>query len=348
MASPPLAPEDLDHILVHTRELWSEVAGQTVCLTGATGFVGSWLVESLLHANDQLHLGARLLALSRDPSHFLNQRPHLAGRDDLEFISGDIHSFSFPESACPLVIHAAANVSTTPSTESPSERTANLVAGTRRVLELAAHRQTARLLQVSSGAVYGIQPTSLDRLTENHAGTLDPRDPGSAYGLGKRACEDICIEQGRREGLEVKIARCFSFVGPHLPFDGRFAIGNFLGDALAGRPITITGDGRPVRSYLYAADLAIWLWTVLIKGRASRPYNVGSPEPINILEAARRVAHTVGSPHMPGPMMPPSAGPAPRYVPDTTRAENELGLKQHIPLDEALRRTTRWYQTNCK
>jgi dTDP-glucose 4,6-dehydratase len=148
-------------------------------------------------------------------------------------------------------------------------------------------------------------------------------------------------------GLQIKIARCFAFVGPYLPLDSNYAVGNFIRDALNGEPIAIQGDGTPYRSYLYAADLAIWLWTILFKGRPVYPYNVGSENDLSIAQ----LALTVGNELAPKATIqiakkPVHQQPASRYVPSTQRARQDLKLETWIPLDEAIRRTADYYRGN--
>ena len=146
-----------------------------------------------------------------------------------------------------------------------------------------------------------------------------------------------------QSGFEIKIARCFAFVGPHLPLDIHFAIGNFIRDAMAGGPIVIQGDGSPLRSYLYAADLTIWLWTILFNGKPAYPYNVGSPEVVSIKNLAEYVGQVIDpqvkievkKEHDP-------SKPAEQYIPSTDRAANELGLKVWVGLEESIRRTVQW------
>jgi dTDP-glucose 4,6-dehydratase len=121
----------------------------------------------------------------------------------------------------------------------------------------------------------------------------DACHPSSAYGEAKRLAEQWCVQHGLQHGMNISIARCFAFVGAGLPLDGHFAIGNFIADALAGRPVAVRGDGSPMRSYLYGADLAIWLMTCLLRGQHGRAYNVGSNQPLSIRELAQQVNQTL-------------------------------------------------------
>jgi dTDP-glucose 4,6-dehydratase len=203
-----------------------------------------------------------------------------------------------------------------------------ILEGARRVLAVGA----ARGLFISSGAVYGPQPPWLARIPEDHP--LPVPEPG--YAAGKLLAERLFVQAP----FPVAIARCFAFLAPHLPLDAHFAAGNCLGAALAGQPIRIHGDGRPVRSYLYGTDLAWWLYAILLRGRPGRAYNVGSEAAVSIRELAGAVA-----PDLPVVLgRPPGDGPAPRYVPATGRARAELGLAQTVDLPEAIRRTLEWHR----
>jgi len=222
------------------------------------------------------------------------------------------------------------------------------VEGTRRVLEFARQSGVRRFLFTSSGAVYGRQPPDLKRIPEDFTGGPDPTDTQSAYGIpgeAKRAAESLCALYSRQFGLETVIARCFTFVGPHLPLDGKFAVGNFIRDALAGGPIRVSGDGTPMRSYLDAVDLTIWLWTILLRGRPHRAYNVGSASPISIAGLAELVAQQV-SPYCEVYItaQPDPARRAQRYVPDVTRVRSELKLAETVDLVAAVRRTIAWHR----
>ena len=339
MPSPSLPKEDLEHVLAHTRPLWEQLRGGRIFVTGATGFFGMWLLESFAHANEQLGLGAELVGLTRNPEAFHAKAPHLSANASIRLHHGDVRDFRFPEGVFTHVIHAG----TTSSAPVPADEMLDtILRGTERTLELAVASGAKRFLFVSSGAVYGKQPSGITHLPENYQGAPDPMEPNFAYGEGKRAAEILCAMAHKEHGLETTVARCFAFVGPHLPLDAHFAIGNFIRDAIRGEPISVK-DGTPYRSYLYAADLAIWLWTILFKGEACRPYNVGSDEEITITDLAQTVASTLGGSVAP---LPPSTlnfnSPSSSYVPDVSRVEKELGLAPAITLSDSLQRVAVW------
>ncbi len=339
---PPLARDDLLHVLEHTRDCWEGLRGERLFVTGGTGFFGCWLLESFAFANRELGLGARLLALSRNPKAFQRKMPHLAAEACIELLRGDVKDFAFPPGEFSYTIHAATDSGTSPANDGPLETLDTIIAGTRRTLNFAAGARTRRFLLTSSGAVYGKQPPGLTHLPESHTGGPDPSDPRSAYGEGKRVAELLCAAYGT--AMEMKIARCFAFVGPHLPLDVHFAVGNFIRDALRGGPVVVRGDGTPRRSYLYGADLAIWLWTVLYNGAPGVPYNIGSSEDRSVGEIARLVAETRTPPLEVRILQSPAPGAEPqRYVPCTERAERELGLAPFIDTPAAIRKTMQWY-----
>ena len=342
----PLPPKDLAHVLKHTRELWAEARGQAFFITGGTGFFGMWLLESFAHANDTLGLGARATVLTRDPAAFARKAPHLASRADLTFIQGDIRTFAFPAGQFTYIIHAATEASAKLNDEAPHEMLDAIIGGTRRVLDFAAQCGVKKLLLTSSGAVYGKQPPELTHIPEDYLGAPDPLLPGSAYGEGKRVSEHLCAVHALQHGYEVKIARCFAFVGPHLPLDAHFAIGNFIRDALAGGPIQVNGDGTPLRSYLYAADLAVWLWTILFRAPNARAFNVGSDCSLSIREVAEsvRVSHRLRV-EVQVSRQPLIGFAITRYVPAIDRVARELNLAVAIPLFDALHRTFSWLES---
>ena len=337
--------DDLDQVLEHTITLWEELRGQRLFLTGGTGFFGCWLLESFARANEKLKLGATVLVLTRDPATFQKKAPHLAANPAIQFHRGDVRSFDFPAGHFSHVIHAATEASAKLNAENPGLMFDTIVEGTRRALEFSHAAGTKKFLLTSSGAVYGPQPPEITHLEEDYADKLDPAVLTSAYGKGKRAAEILCTTAGKMHDMETKIARGFAFVGPHLPLDTHFAIGNFINDACHGRTIHINGDGTPYRSYLYASDLAIWLWTILFRAPAGRAYNVGSAQALTIAELARKVESALGTHAGMTILRPPTPGqPLSRYVPSVNRAEVELGLRERVDLEMAIQKTMKWLQ----
>ncbi len=344
LTSARLDSTDLQLMLDQTAGLWEEVREKRIFITGGTGFFGCWLMESFAWANQNLGLHASATMLTRDAAAFVRKAPHISADPSIHLLEGDVRNFSFPDGDYAYVIHAATEASLHQTENAPLEMMTTIVDGTRHILEFARVRGTRKLLLTSSGAVYGKQPSDLAHIPESYMGGPDSLHASSTYGECKRMAEQMCMLYATHSELECKIARCFAFVGPYLPLDTHFAIGNFIRDAIAGTTINIQGDGTPMRSYLYAADLAIWLWTMLFRAPSLRAYNVGSEEAVSILDLARETA-SVLRPDLSIRVdkQPTPDAPILRYVPATTCAREELGLRQHIDLREAIQRTAKWY-----
>lgn len=344
----PLA-DDLNHILADTKGLWEELRGKSIFISGGTGFIGCWLLESFAWANDNLKLRASALVLTRNYDAFHKKAPHLASHPAIKFHIGDVRDFDFPIGKFSHVIHAATSVRAKLNKEDPLLMLDTIIEGTRHALDFAIHCGAKKFLLTSSGAVYGKQPSEITHIPEDYCGAPEPTDTDSAYGKGKRESETLCTLYAKKLGIETKIARCFAFVGPYLPLDIHYAIGNFIRDGLNGGPIVVKGDGTPYRSYLYAADLAIWLWTILFKGESCCAYNVGSEEEVTIAQLANIVAQSFPtSPAVSIAGKPSSSLPVERYVPSTRLARERCGLRQNIPLKKAISLTIQHHLNSQK
>lgn len=338
----PLPDEDLAEIVDRARADLETLRGARVLVTGATGFFGTWLVGALLAADEALGLGLRVTGLARAPASLAERFVDAARRGALELRAADARAFA-PAAAerWTHVIHAATAASARLNEADPREMFEVALHGTSRILDVAREHGARRVLLTSSGAVYGRQPPEVSHADESALRGPDPLDPTNAYAEGKRGAELLAAIAAQR-GLAVSIARGFAFVGPLLPLDAHFAIGNFLRDGLAGGPIVIAGDGTPLRSYLYVTDLVEWLLAILVRGQGGRAYNVGSEHALSIAALADRVAAHFGVAVERRRTPEPGAAPA-RYVPSTARARGELGLSEHVGLDEAIARTARWH-----
>jgi len=340
-----------------TTEEWRKLSGARLFVTGGTGFFGRWLLESLLAANQRLGLGIEATVLSRDPAGFALRAPHLSRPGGLRWARGSAVNLNAAEVAKGLdvwagelafdmVIHLATEADNPRTVADPLAAFDVIAGSTRRALEFAEAVGARKFLFTSSGSVYGPQPPDLPHLAENASCAPDVTDVTSAYaisGSAKRAAEALCVDFGKSRGIEAVIARCFAFAGPGLPMDGKFAFGNFLADALAGSDIVVTGDGTPVRSYLYASDLTIWLWTLLVRGAGGRAYNVGSEHAITIAETAEAIRHEVAPKARVRILSAPDkTRPTHRYIPSTARARHELGLEERVDLPTGIRRTAAW------
>jgi dTDP-glucose 4,6-dehydratase len=306
-------------------------------IIGGSGFFGKSILDAfqrnLLDPWDIDHVFAMARTpeiLQVDSSQLLNHKVTLI-KNDIAFAT-DIPVVDY-------VIHAAASSDARNYLTSPLEERSNIIAGTLNYCYLAKkfHKKT-KIVYVSSGAVYGSQPDNIDKITEdfNFLDADHLPDSKRDYAYAKRDSEKAIADLGI-SGLSVSIARCFAFIGPWLPLDQHFAIGNFINDGLNFRPININAKHKVYRSYMYADDLVEWLMTIAEKSRTSSPvYNVGSDQSILIDELAQKISSIFGQN---APLHTHESDYIDRYVPNIDKAKNELNLKNKYHLDDAIKLT---------
>jgi len=342
-----LINEDIERVFNKTEHLLNELQGETVFITGGTGFFGKWLLEYFLFLNKTKSIKVNVIILSRNPDSFLGefkqfQVPYF------QFIKGDIISFDFNQiPKTNFIIHAATDADAKLNTENPLLMVETITEGTKRVLEFAKKQPELKaFLLTSSGAVYGKQQENVTHTKETDSFYIDINAPTSAYAEGKRIAELYCSIYAKQYNIPIKIARCFAFVGPYLPINKHFAIGNFISDVLSNNDITIKGDGTPFRSYMYASDLVIWLLTILIKGGVNIPYNVGSDYAISIEDLAllfQKVHENKNDVKILGQKL---NQPREQYVPDISKGKHSLHLEISVGIEDAIRKTIAFHQLN--
>lgn len=315
------------------------LAGKRLFMTGGTGFIGRWMLEGLRAASLGHDMGVELTVLTRDPAAIAARAPHLATHPGFRFVAGDVLSLEPDGARYDHVLHAATEASADLNFNQPVQMFDTVVTGTRRALDFAVAAGAERFLFFSSGAVYGAQPWEVGHVGEDWTGGPDPRNLRNNYAEAKRAAEMLCAIYRRQHGLDTVTARIFAVLGPMLSLGIHFAAGNFIRDALDGRTVRVEGAGTAIRSYLYAADLATWLWAILLRAPAGATYNAGSEEAVSIADLARRIADLLGNAGHEILGRPDPGWNAGRYVPSTALIRRELGMAATVGLDEAIRRT---------
>lgn len=337
---------DLKMIFANVEiDYWHRLKHKTIFLTGGTGFFGIWLVMSFLYVNRKLDLKAKLIILTRNREKFLQKHVWLKEFVELEYLEGDIIDFKFIKTPVDYIIHAATEASSKLNIEQPLLMFDTIVKGTKRVLEFAKSKQIESFLLTSSGAVYGKQPPEIENISEDYNGAPITTDPQAMYGEGKRMSELLCSIYNRHANIPIKIARCYTFVGPFLPLDAHFAVGNFIKNLIEGKEIVVEGDGTPIRSYMYISDLIVWLWNILFKGENNSPYNVGSDQSVSIGQLAGLISQGEVSINI---KKTASSSLPLRYVPCIKRARSTLKLDIYTDLRTSLDKTIAFNRTNHK
>lgn len=338
-----LAHSDLDEIVSGVGPDWNKFADSHLVILGGTGFVGSWLVSSLLHANRSLDLGLHLTVPTRNVNAAYTKL-NLDEEDPIDLVEADIRSFS-PSNfgRADYYLHAATpSVRATGSGDQSLVTDATLEGANRLLSYISTSNSLPSFLHTSSGIIYGPQSLVQERLEELE-NVEEPKNP-AGYAHAKWEAENL-VKRASADGIiRGSNPRLFAFFGPHLALDEHFAVGNFLKDALVGGRIQVKGNPNTVRSYLYPTDLATWLLKLLAEPNLSA-MNFGSEYSLNMYELSQLISTMT---HAPGVDFLNPGMDASRYVPSSSSTHRILGVTQKVSLSEGLERWIKWLSESKK
>ncbi len=355
--------EDLTYICHNLAEEFTGLSGKKLLITGGAGFLGYYLIQSVLHWNKLVNDAQSVQVTVYD--NYIRGVPawltNLAGDKNLNLVKHDITD-PLPQGIedFQYIIHAASIASPIYYRKYPIETMDANVNGLRSLLEYCCQQQEKnRLVEgflfYSTSEIYG-DPTPENIPTpETYRGNVSCTGPRACYDESKRYGETLCVNFARQYNLPIKIARPFNNYGPGLKITDRRVLPDFARDVLAGRDIVMLSDGSPTRTFCYVADAIVGYYKILAKGRAGEAYNIGADAPeISMVDLAQKVTelakdlfgyngkvvrqvsadkdYLVDNPN--------------RRCPVITKARTELGYNPGISLDEGLRRSLIWYYDN--
>lgn len=342
--------DDIENI-VSSALPWERFAGKCILISGAAGFLATYLVETLL-ALRAIGKGPRLVVgLVRNMPKAQLRFGHHAERQDFELVECDLAEPLALDRKIDFIIHAASQASPKFYIADPIGTLKPNTLGTYQLLLRAVADKTEGFLFLSSAEVYG--QTTAASIVEDDYGYLDPSDVRSCYAESKRMGETLCVSAHHQFGTTTYIARLFHTYGPGLAVDDGRVFSDFIADIIQHRDFTIKSDGTARRAFCYVTDAVIGLFTILLKGQPARPYNVGNDQAeVSIIELAEILVTTfldrnlkiIVDPSKSGPTY--AKSPVSRICPNVG-ALRSIGWKPNICISDGFKRTVRSIEEEC-
>ncbi len=355
-----LLDRDLDYACGRLRDEFATMAGRRILITGGGGFLGYYMVQSILHWNDRAPAGERIQVTVFD--NYARGVPawleSLRARGDLTLVRHDVrHPLPEPMPDFEYIVHAAGIASPIYYRAHPLETMDANIDGLRRLLDYAraridAGRDFGGFIFYSSSEIYGDPSPDMIPTPEDYRGNVSCTGPRACYDESKRYGETLCVVYARHYGVPVRMVRPFNNYGPGLKISDRRVIPDFARDVMNGRDIVMLSDGKPMRTFCYVADAVCGYYKALVKGRPGEAYNVGIDRPeISMRDLAERVVtcardlfgyagRVVANVSEEADYLVDNPG---RRCPDMTKSRRELGYDPTILIDEGLRRALVWY-----
>ena len=343
--------EDVRIIVEGLADDLAQLSGSTVLITGGSGFLCSYLLDTLAYANDSV-LGrpCRVISVDNLRSGVAERVAHLAGRADFRFLNHDISQSLELEGPVQWMIHGAGIASPTFYRKYPLETVDVNVGGTRQILNMARRHQAQSVLYMSTSEIYGDPDAAHIPTAEDYRGNVSCTGPRACYDESKRMAETLCTIYHNLYDVPVKVMRPFNVYGPGQRLDDRRIIPDLMSAALQRRPLVLFSDGRATRSFCYIRDAIRAMLLVLLSDANGEAFNVGNDErEIRIGDVAHELAEIAGPPPL---EIIHRTSTDPQYLtdnpqrrcPDVAKLRSRFGWNPEVGIREGLYRTLQSYR----
>lgn len=324
--------------------IYSKLGFQHVAVTGGTGFLGTWIAETVAALNDEHRLGITLDVFARNINDWAQRYPHLAKRADIRLKSQDVRSPFELARNTNFVVHAAGIPNNRVHASDPLRVQQTTLLGLNNTLDAATQLDNlSRFLNVSSCLVSGA-PNRPGALTESDYFPLQCGQLHTVYAEAKRAAENLAAIYRSQFRMPVSTVRPFTFAGPYQALDRPWALNNFLRDMLSGSDVRIHGDGTAQRSYLYGSDAGWWTLAALVNGVDGATYNIGSPTPVTHLALVDLIGKKASSrPRVVLNTVHTRQDVQDDLFPDTGFTQKSLGVAQTCSLEQTVNKVWDWF-----
>ena len=286
--------EDMEYISNAEFIPWDRLNNKTVLITGATGLIGYTLVNSLVYANKKLGLNLKILALVRDLNRTRERFKDIDGDTALEYVLGTVEKLPEIAEKVDYIVHGASQTASKAFVNEPVETIMTALKGTENILELAKTKKVSGMVYLSSMEVYG-HPEKGHKVTEDEIGALSPLDIRNSYPISKIQCESLCFAYAKEYSVPAMSVRLTQTFGPGVNYNDGRVFAEFARCVIEKRDIVLKTKGETERSYLYTADAATAILTVLLKGEPGEAYNAANEDTYcSIAQMAEMVAKQGG------------------------------------------------------
>lgn len=350
----PIIKKDIENIIKRLGGKIKRLSGKTILITGASGLIGSYLVETIAYLNTKKKLSkpCKIVGLQKSIITKNSRLGYLLGREDTQFISHDVILPYSPTSKIDYLIHCAGMSAPASFLEDPLGTVDVNVNGVRWILEYAKKNKIRSVLYMSSGEIYGNPTPEYIPTPEIYAGNVSTSDPRACYTSSKRLAETLCFIYFEKYGVPIKIARPFIVYGPGLGLSDKRVMADFIRCGLRGIPIEMLSEGLDKRSYCYIQDATVAFFNLLLSNKNGEVFNVASDlEEVSIRDLAELV-HKICKIKEPIKVKKQNTkfikGAPNRVMPDISKLKKAFGYKPKIGIEEGLRRTIQWNKEMIK